>query len=104
MEKEPSRFFIDQTCDLGECRDKAQEAGLYKGFTSQLGSVVGDDHDDRFNLYKGFTSQGENIRLKARYFLEKVFSSHPVVAQILKNDPPFFRAAHAHLWGPGEWK
>ncbi|MEW5803426.1 MAG: B12-binding domain-containing radical SAM protein [bacterium] len=48
-----------------------------------------------FSLYKGFTSNGENIRPKARRFLEKVFSTHPLVALILKNDPPFFRAGHA---------
>jgi len=85
MERMPDRFLIDRTYDLTEPGAAPDAYDL------------GDQGDagTSFSLYKGFISNGEDIRPRARRFLTKVFSTHSLVAPILKNDPPFFRAAHA---------
>lgn len=119
MEREPGRFLIDRTWDLAaaepdgevdgeEQDDNLERRGGLKQNNSQKpadsqGNAPGNDQDEveagcSFSLYKGFTSSGENIRPAARRFLEKVFFPHPLVAPIIKRDPPFFRAAHAHFF------
>jgi len=112
MEREPERFFIDQTYEL------ATELATANGSGGLADEDDGEDQEGKsqagphqeakragspFSLYKGFISQGENTRVSARRFLEKVFFPHPLVASIMRHDPPFFRAAHALFFGPLKW-
>jgi len=60
---------------------------------------TGDFYEGDLSLYRTFTHPSGWDRPKVRLFLDRVFKRHPVVAAILRRDPPFFTSNHAPFFG-----
>jgi hypothetical protein len=60
---------------------------------------TGEFYEGDLSLYRTFTHPSGWDRPKVRQFLDRVFKRHPVVAAILKRDPPFFTSNHAPFFG-----
>ena len=62
--------------------------------------VFGDKpfYEGDLSLYTSFRHPGEWNRKQARHFLEGTFKRHPVIAAIVRNDPPQFSSSHAALF------
>ncbi|MDO9559691.1 MAG: radical SAM protein [Syntrophales bacterium] len=60
---------------------------------------TGDFYEGDLSLYRTFTHPSGWDRPKVRQFLDRVFKCHPVVAAILRRDPPFFTSNHAPFFG-----
>ncbi|MFH1080386.1 MAG: radical SAM protein [Pseudomonadota bacterium] len=56
---------------------------------------TGDFYKGDLSLYRTFTHPFGWDRPKVRLFLNRAFKRHPVVAAILRRDPPFFTSNHA---------
>lgn len=66
---------------------------------------TGPFYEGDLSLYTGFAHPSGWDRSLVRGFLEKEFKRHPVIASILRRDPPFFTSSHAPFfvggWGSG---
>jgi hypothetical protein len=60
---------------------------------------TGDFYEGDLSLYRTFTHPSGWDRPKVRLFLNRAFKRHPVVAAILRRDPPFFTSNHAPFFG-----
>jgi radical SAM superfamily enzyme YgiQ (UPF0313 family) len=52
-------------------------------------------YEGNLSLYTSFRHPGAWDRRAVRTFLEREFKRHPVIAAILRNDPPYFSSNHA---------